>query len=81
MSTIYLLTFTRYFDDLMDGFATNDEELRWLVKSFSLSYYGLEVDVDIDWEAETVTATPDDDIEPCTYHIHKVHRATEEYTA
>jgi hypothetical protein len=78
MNTIYQLAHT--YEAILDNFATNDEELRWLVINYNRNYLGLEVQVEIDWETETVTATPlNDDIEATTYHIYKINRATKEY--
>jgi hypothetical protein len=74
MNTIYQLAVS--YGDILVGFATNDEELRWLALG---NNFGLEVRAEVDWETETVTVTPLDDItEVITYHIYKVNRATQE---
>jgi hypothetical protein len=78
MNTIYQLA--RSWNSLLDDFATNDEELRWLAINDNRKYYGLKVRAEIDWEAETVTAIPlhDDYAETITYDIYKINRATQE---
>lgn len=77
MNTIYRLAFS--YEDILDGFATNDEELRWLAINYNLNCYGLEVRAEIDWKAKTVTAIPRrDTIETVTYDIIKINRATKE---
>jgi len=74
MNTIYQLTLS--WDLVLDDFATNDEELRWLAINYNRNFRGLEVRAEIDWEAGTVTATPiHDDIEAATYPIRKINRA------
>jgi len=77
MNTIYQLAFS--YEDILDGFATNDEELRWLAIKYNRNFYGLKVRAEIDWEAKTVTAIPlHDTVETITYDIYTVSRVTQE---
>jgi hypothetical protein len=76
MNTIYQLKHPRNFT--LDGFATNDEELRWLAINYNRSN-GLKVRVEIDWEDMTVTVIPlHDSLKAATYDILKTNRATQE---
>ncbi len=77
MNTIYQLTLS--WDDPLDDFATNDEELRWIAINHHRNFDVLEVRAEIDWDTGTVTATPiHDDIKATTYQILKTNRATHE---
>lgn len=80
MNTIYLVTATRYIDDnLLEGFATDEESLKEIV----LNHYlqdphdeGQGVTVEVDMKAGQVVMKDPDDGYSHTYRIITVSKAT-----
>ena len=74
MNTIYLVALGTCIADVLEGFATNEEEIRQIViNDWADRFYidGVEVAVEVDLEDGTVTAKGDWDT---TYYIHAIRR-------
>jgi hypothetical protein len=68
MNTVYLVTLGPYFDDVLEDFATDEEDIKLIIKS---QYFGpseIDVKVNLDTMRAIVTNTG------AEYYIHTVNR-------
>jgi glutaminase len=77
MNTIYLVTFGTYLEDVLEGFATNEEEIRQIVVNAQVSnYYKVEtrkLDIEINLQEGTVVVKGEWNT---TYSIHTLKRVS-----
>ena len=77
MNTIYLVTPTQHcWDDMLEGFATDSEGIREIIRNHVYVYLGIDCGpgICVDMEKMTATILDDDDCEE-TYYIREIERA------
>ena len=79
MDTIYLVTFSTYLEDVLEGFATNEEEIRQIVANHYKRYQYIDTDaIDIRVNLLTKEVTIKEDWGDDTYSIHTIQRVRDD---
>ena len=75
MDTIYLVAPGPYLDDVLEGFATDEDDIRQIIVNHCRQYCFREpIGLDVDLETKRIIAHEEDDWTN-TYVIHEIKRA------